>query len=100
MTNLLNSRISTNTNPIPARKISSSKKEGYCITEPPQPLYKYSMYDAIKKEEERQLQLKKEAIKSINRKQKKDRTFLKILSVVTIATIFLTKKINKKLNLP
>lgn len=100
MTNILNSRISTNTNPIPARKLSSSKDKAFCITEPPKPLYKYSMVDALNREEQYQLQLKNEAQNTIRKKEKKDYTFLRILSLVTLATIFLTKKINKTLKLP
>ena len=93
MTNILNSLNSTNTNPIPARKLSSSNKDGFCITSPPQSLYKYSVTEALKREEADRLQIQNEAIKTINKNEKKDTTFLKILSLVTLASILLTRKI-------
>ena len=93
MTNILNSRNSTNTNPIPARKLTSSKKDGLCITSPPQSLYKYSVSEALKRAEADRLEIKNEAIKTINKNEKKDTTFLKVLSLVTLASILITRKI-------
>ena len=50
MSNILNSQISSDTNPIPAWKLGKAKKSR--LVQAPQQVYKYSIDDELKKKDE------------------------------------------------
>lgn len=96
MTNILNTLNSTNTNVLPARKLTKQDKKNVQIDYIPQPLYKYSLDKALKEVEQKRLIIEEETYKNRTKNKKKKNTFPFILGLVTATFIFLQKKVMKQ----
>lgn len=91
MSNLLNSQISSNTNPIPARKISQDKASR-CV-QAPQSIYTYSIDKVLNEKDEFRKNVELSQYNQLYAKKRS--TFPKLCVILAALTAYFTIKCKK-----